>query len=161
MIAMFCVEFLERILFFSTCFTVVKAAPASRRSVRATRYEQIAAVAAAASSVWRKWLRADKTLAGGVNQCWISHSSQFPSPSMSFNSTEWKGIRAGLCKQRETEVSEKYRKSRLFGNNFKIQMQRLQQRTELGSQQILYTISRNCTNTYLWRSDHSYAHVCC
>ena len=28
---------------------------------------------------------------------WITHSSQFPSPSMSFSSKAWKGIKAGLC----------------------------------------------------------------
>ena len=45
--------------------------------------------------------------------------------------------------------SSKILNFRLFGNTFTIEMQRLQQITELRSQQILYTISGNDANTYL------------
>jgi hypothetical protein len=34
---------------------------------------------------------------GTIIHCWIAHSSQFPSPSISFSSKAWKGIKAGLC----------------------------------------------------------------
>jgi hypothetical protein len=35
---------------------------------------------------------------GAATDYWlIAHSSHFPSPSMSFSSSEWKGMRAGLC----------------------------------------------------------------
>jgi len=33
----------------------------------------------------------------------MEHSSQFPSPSMSFSSKAWKGIRAGLCRHKKVE----------------------------------------------------------
>ena len=36
----------------------------------------------------------------GSGYWWMAHSSHFPSPSMSFSSNEWKGIRAGRCKLR-------------------------------------------------------------
>lgn len=51
----------------------------------------------ASSWDWEAECREMRT--GQTNHWWISHSSQFPSPSMSFSSKEWKGIKAGLCKQ--------------------------------------------------------------
>jgi hypothetical protein len=43
---------------------------------------------------------------GTITHCWIAHSSQFPSPSMSFSSKAWKGIKAGLCHQGKVSTTQ-------------------------------------------------------